>query len=385
VVLGPAWQGDQADRSQSAQGDEAVLSAVRAAAGQLLAALEQAEQLTGGWADQPLAAALVDAALSACLSRLAQTGLWGEANRLPSSELWKIAGPLLEVGVLQHAARFKPRGYAGDFQMLARICDGYRCDHPLGRAFDEFFQNQAAPQAVRARTEQTAAAIASDCLSRDRRGYHVVSVGSGPGLDVCRALSMLPQDRRAVIRVTLLDMDPDALHFAQTRLEPLLPEGATGTLRGGQKATWGLSRFSRSENGTVPFRNREAVARPRLTCIRTNLFRLPQNADPSVVLEPADFLVCSGLFDYLEDEPAAAMLRWFWEQLAPGGLLLVGNFAPHNPTRAYMEWIGNWYLVYRTADALAELAARAGVPAGQATVGSERLGVDLFLAGRKPG
>ncbi len=351
MVLGPAWKGHQTDWSQSAQGDEAVLSAVRASAEQLVAALEQAERLTGAWADQSLAAALVDAALSACLSRLAETGLWGEANRLPSSELWQIAGPLLEAGVLQHAARFKPRGYAGDFEMLARICDDYRCDHPLGQAFDAFFQSQAAPQAVRARTEQTAAAIASDCLSRDRTEYHVVSVGSGPGLDVCRALSMLPKDRRSAIRVTLLDMDPDALDFARVRLEPLLPGGVKGTL----------------------------------TCIRTNLFRLPQNADPSVALEPADFLVCSGLFDYLEDEPAASMLGWFWEQLAPGGLLLVGNFAPHNPTRAYMEWIGNWYLIYRTADALGELAAQAGIPAGQVRMGSERLGVDLFVLGRNPG
>ena len=137
---------------------------------------------------------------------------------------------------------------------------------------------------------------------------------------------------------------------ARTRLEPLLPDGVTQTP----------------------------------TCIRTNLFRLPQKADPNVALEPADFLVCSGLFDYLEDEPAASMLGWFWEQLAPGGLLLVGNFAPHNPTWAYMEWIGNWYLIYRTAAALGELAARAGIPADRVTVGSERLGVDLFLAGRRP-
>jgi len=79
------------------------------------------------------------------------------------------------------------------------------------------------------------------------------------------------------------------------------------------------------------------------------------------------------------------MLRWFWEQLAPGGSLLVGNFAPHNPTRAYMEWIGNWYLIYRTVEEMHELAARAGIPADQVTIGCERLGVDLFLAGRKRG
>ena len=40
-------------------------------------------------------------------------------------------------------------------------------------------------------------------------------------------------------------------------------------LRGGRKPTWGLSRFSRSENGTVPFRNRKVVSRPILTAVCT--------------------------------------------------------------------------------------------------------------------
>ena len=350
MVLGPPWQPGKDESTQAPPADE-LLPVVREAATRLVDDLDRAELLTRGWSDEPVAVALVDAALSPCLSRLAQTHLWGEPNRLPSGELWKIAGSLLEVGVLQHAARFKPRGYAGDFEMLARICEGYRCEHPLGRAFDAFFLSQAAPQAVRSRTEQTAAAIVADCLARPPGPYHVVSVGSGPALDVRRALGLLPEGRRSGVRVTLLDLDPDALDFARSQIEPLLGPGADAAL----------------------------------CCTRTNLFRLPQKADPGVAVEAPDFLVCTGLFDYLEDEPAAIMLRCFWEQLAPGGSLLVGNFAPHNPTRAYMEWIGNWYLIYRTAEQMHELAARAGIPADQVTIGCERLGVDLFLAGRKRG
>jgi len=350
VVLGPPWQPGEHESTQSPQPDD-VLPLVREAASRLVDDLDRAERLTGSWSDEPLAVALVDAALSSCLARLAQTRLWGEANRLPSGELWKIAGSRLEVGVLQHAARFKPRAYAGDFEMLARICGGYRCEHPLGRAFDAFFQAQAAPQAVRSRTEQTGAAIASDCLARPAGPYHVVSVGSGPALDVRRALGLLPEGRRSQLRVTLLDLDPDALDFARAQLAPLLPDGADAALR----------------------------------CTRANLFRLPQKANPGVAVRAADFLICTGFFDYLDEEPAAAMLRWFWERLAPGGSLLVGNFAPHNPSRAYMEWIGNWYLIYRTAEQIRELAARARISPGSVTIGCERLGVDLFLGARKPG
>jgi len=346
VLLGPVWTRHDAHQIQPGHVD-LVLPTVRATGCQLADDLHRAEKSTDHWSNQRLAAALVDQALSNCLARLAETRLWGEANRVPSGELWQVAGPLLEVGALQHRARFKPRGYAGDFQMLAQICQHYRCDHPLGRAFDDFFQGQAAPQAVRARTEQTAAALAAECLAHDGPRFHAVSVGSGPGLDVRQALSMLPQSRRSMVRVTLLDLDPEALDFAQRQLEPFLPDGA-------------------------------------LTCTRTNLFRLAQARRPAVGPEAADLLVCSGLFDYLEDGPAASMLEWFWQRLAPGGLLLVGNFAPHNPSRAYMEWIGNWYLTYRTPQQLEQLAARAGIPADQVSVGCERLGVDLFLVGKKP-
>jgi hypothetical protein len=79
------------------------------------------------------------------------------------------------------------------------------------------------------------------------------------------------------------------------------------------------------------------------------------------------------------------MLGFFWHRLAEGGRLLVGNFSPHNPTRAFMEWIGNWYLTYRTPDDMRRLALDAGIPEEHFSIGSEALGVDLFVIARKPG
>ena len=342
MSFGTPWNDD--NRSpRHAPGSRELAAEVRRAAEKLIADLEQAERLTGNWAREELADALVDAALSQCLSRLSATGCWGEENRLPSSELWSAAGRLLEVGSLQHHARSKPHGYAGDYEMLTRICEQSSCRHPLGRVFDRYFLRQAAPQAVRSRTWQTVAALVSHCMKRCG-GYHAVSVGSGPAIELREAIGMLPGDRRAELRVTLLDLDPAALDCARHRIEPLLPSGA-------------------------------------LRCVRTNLARLAQTADRATILGSPDFLVCSGLFDYLDDDSATATLRLFWERLAGGGLLLVGNFAPHNPTRAYMEWIGNWYLTYRTAEQLTRLATRAEIPPEKFTVGCEQLGVDLFLIG----
>jgi len=343
MVLGPAWR-DRGEAGPAAD-EHALRTAARAAGEELMARLRLAEERTAGWTDTVLTEMLVDAALSRCMTRLAATGAWGEANRLPSGELWRVAGPLLDLGVLQHCARFKPHGYAGDYEMLSRICEDICCDHPLGRAFDRYFQNQAAPQAVRSRTEQTAAAIAAHCLSRGRRRCRIASVGAGPAIDVRRGLAAIPQDRRGQVEVVLLDLDPHALEFARQGLAPL-------------------------------------VAAEALCCERVNLFRLPGWTGAAAVLGRPDVLVCSGLFDYLDDGTAAAMIALFWRQLAEGGLLLVGNFAPHNPTRAYMEWIGNWYLTYRTADELERLGIEGNIPPHSLSVTAERLGVDLFLVGR---
>ena len=308
--------------------------------------LDRARQFTGQWADKKLTEMLVDAALSASLHRLAETGCWGEANRLPSQEFWRIAGPLLESGALQHRARFKPRGYAGDYQMLHWIGTEYCCDHPLGWAFDRYFQRQAAPQAVRCRTQQMAVALVVHCLQVEVPNYHAVSVGSGPATDIRQALTVLPENCRLSLQVTLLDLDPEAVEFSQGQVAPLLRPGA-------------------------------------LCCLRENLFRLPQNPNVEDLLGTPDFLICSGLFDYLPDEAATAMLRLFWERLAEGGVLLVGNFAPHNPARAYMEWIGNWYLSYRTGSHLEQLAVGAGISQGKFSLGSEAMGVDLILIAKK--
>jgi extracellular factor (EF) 3-hydroxypalmitic acid methyl ester biosynthesis protein len=328
------------------QDTERLLKITRVAAERLVAELAEARRLTGEWANAKLTDALVDAALSGCLSRLAVTGCRGEANQLPSSELWRIAGPLLETGALQCHARRKPRGYAGDYRMLHWISTGYCCDHLLGRAFDRYFQCQAAPRAVRLRTEQAAAALAAHFLQTDAASYHVASVGAGPADDICQALALVPEDHRGRLRVTLLDLDPEALEFAVERVHAFLP---TGNIDG----------------------------------VRENVCRLPRQARPEKVLGTPDFLICLGLFDYLNDETAIAMLRLFWRQLNDGGVLMAGNFAPHNPTRAYMEWVGNWYLNYRTAEELERLGIEAGIPGEQVSVGSEPLGVDLVLTSQK--
>jgi extracellular factor (EF) 3-hydroxypalmitic acid methyl ester biosynthesis protein len=76
-------------------------------------------------------------------------------------------------------------------------------------------------------------------------------------------------------------------------------------------------------------------------------------------------------------------LRLFYGALAPGGRMTVFQFAPHNPSRALMEWIANWYLIYRDEGQFRSVVKQADVPSPCASFGAEPLGVDLFVTAVK--
>lgn len=285
--------------------------------------------------------AAVDELLAVCRA----TGIVGSAVGLPSSEMWAEAGDLLGRGWMLARARHKPRGYAGDYELLGRMYDDRRCDDPLGSLLDRYFQDDAAPIAVRNRMWMMRDGIVKRAR-RDRREFNVAIVGSAFGLEVRDALASLNNEERSRVAITLLDMDPAAIEHAREQLAP-----------------W--------------------IAADRLTAVPTNVFRLPLRLPLAEPLAGTDLLYCPGIFDYLDPAAAAEMLRLFWRQLAPGGEMTVLQFAPHNPSRALMEWIGNWYLIYRDEEEFRQVVADSGIPGSCAEFGAEPLGVDLYVTARK--
>ena len=101
------------------------------------------------------------------------------------------------------------------------------------------------------------------------------------------------------------------------------------------------------------------------------------------MLAGSDLIVCVGLFDYLPAAAAKSMLQAFWRLSAPDAKIMVFNFSHNNPSRSYMEWLGNWYLIYRTADELRNIAAAAGIPVESTEVLTEKQGINLYLTANK--
>jgi len=70
-----------------------------------------------------------------------------------------------------------------------------------------------------------------------------------------------------------------------------------------------------------------------------------------------DFVYAAGLYDYLETRVAQRLTFRMFEFLAPGGKLLVANFAPETKEQGYMEAFMNWKLIYRTEEEVRLLAS----------------------------
>jgi extracellular factor (EF) 3-hydroxypalmitic acid methyl ester biosynthesis protein len=64
-----------------------------------------------------------------------------------------------------------------------------------------------------------------------------------------------------------------------------------------------------------------------------------------------------GLIDYFEDRFVIALLNWIHGCLAPGGRVILENFHPRNPDRAFMDLILDWKLIHRSEDDMNRLFA----------------------------
>jgi extracellular factor (EF) 3-hydroxypalmitic acid methyl ester biosynthesis protein len=209
-------------------------------------------------------------------------------------------------------AREKPRGYAGDAVMLDYVYDPDAVDvaalSPQGRATWAATTDAPSAEAVRDRRRRLAALV--DEVAAARPGASVVSVAAGHAREIERSAAFA---RGEVARWRCLDQDRESLaaiaarHRGDARVEP-----AFGSVR-------------------------DLLARG-----------LP---------ESADLVYSAGLFDYLRDDVASALLQRLWHSVREGGRLVVANFADDSGERGYMEAMMDWWLLYRDEASIAALGA----------------------------
>jgi extracellular factor (EF) 3-hydroxypalmitic acid methyl ester biosynthesis protein len=253
------------------------------------------------------------------------------ATRVSHAELAQVRaafGDSLSSDTMQGFALAKPHGYAGDFEIIDRIYRVHTAEKPHLSRWDHYFHAQAAPVAVRNRKAYFHRLL--DRWSATRPSLRVLNVASGPGRCMYEWLHTRGPDR---VSFDCVELDDKAIAFATTLNAPFLP---------------------------------------RVRTTRANVLRWrPSDA--------YDLVWAAGIFDYFRDSVFAAALRRLLQAVADGGELVVGNFGHSNPSRAYMETVGDWRLHHRSAEELIALAAAAGVDRERCRVGAEEAGVNLFL------
>jgi trans-aconitate methyltransferase len=249
---------------------------------------------------------------------------------VPPKQVATVFAPTMTPECMHGYGLLKPRGYSGDFEMMDRIYTNWLSANPELVRWDRYFHAQPAPRAVRNRKEFFKALLAKQAGSATRRQARVLNIGSGPARDVFEFFNEWPG---APLCVHCVDLDSESI-------------GRASSL---------CSAFA----DRVSFECRNALR-----------------------LRPChgyDLIWSAGLFDYLPDRIFVALVRRFYPFVEPGGELVIGNFSPRNPSRAYMELLAEWYLEHRSAEQLCQLAIAAGVPEAAIHIDQEPGSVNLFL------
>lgn len=220
----------------------------------------------------------------------------------------------------------KPRGYAGDAELLDHIYglgSAKAAPHPATRAGQIYFYtvNSPACRAVRRRREILANEI--DAAAAKSGEAKIVSIACGHlrEADLSEALQS-----RKINRFVALDQDADSLALVASEYASLGVEAQVGTVR-------------------------SIIAR-------------------KTAFDELDFVYAAGLFDYLADPIAVRLIERMFGFLRPGGKMLIANFTPSGPDVGYMETFMDWWLIFRTAEDMRRLFV---------TLPSDELGeIDVF-------
>ncbi|MDX2441274.1 MAG: class I SAM-dependent methyltransferase [Desulfobacterales bacterium] len=240
-------------------------------------------------------------------------------------------GEALSILTLQGFVFNKPHGYPGDYEIIEKIYQNHTSNDPELRKWDLYFQLQKAPIAVKNREKYFLDLLTGvEKVNKTNTPCRVLNIASGP----CRDLfDFFSHGNHADLFLDNVEFDPLAISYAKNLCKDFLKN---------------------------------------INFLHTNAFDFSTTKKYQLVWS-------AGLFDYLKDTKFIFLLKRMKRLLGESGELIVGNFSTENPTRAYMEVLGDWQLNHRTPEQLIHLAKACGFKSSDIRIGQEPEGVNLFL------
>jgi hypothetical protein len=252
-------------------------------------------------------------------------------------------GPFIFQSPFTHRSFSKPRGYAGDFEMMNQI---YRNDSfansLFGACMENAVQRFAEPTAVRNRSLFLQNKIIA-LVEKENKQYNILSVASGPAEEVRLAIEKLDQEKLNMITFNMLDQDEEALKYAQKNIREKANEL-------GKKININLINKGIKEILT---------------------YGLNQHFD---------LIYSAGLFDYFTDPVASKACKSLSSHLNSKGTLIIGNFNAISTNWFGMLALFDWSLILRTEADLKRLFFLNGY---ETHVEAEEKQINLFCTMKK--
>lgn len=265
-----------------------------------------------------------------------------------------VLTPLLLSAPMVKRAYEKPLGYPGDYRvMLYYYDDAFEGATAFAKVIHRLFVQHPLSAGVPTRKDYVVGHLDrhfdAHAARAGGRTYRVTSLGCGPALEVSDFISRRG-DWRGEIDFRLIDQESRTLEVAH--------DGAHRALS-------------------------TASGEASVQCLNLAFSQLL--AEPALLLDgqQADFVYCTGLFDYLRPALGAKLIATLYAGLGPGGELLVGNAAAPNMHFFCPEFVLDWSLIYRTRAEMVQLAAALPEEA-EVQVEPEPGGAYFFIRVRRP-
>jgi hypothetical protein len=266
-----------------------------------------------------------------------------------------VITPLVLESFMGARSYFKPLGYAGDYQvMLYLYNNNFEGDSIFGKAVHKcYVADHPMAAGVRTRKDLIVEWMEEEhqrVLSQvgDSASFRVVGLGCGPAREV---KDFVARNRTwpGNIVWTLIDQEEEALSVAY--------------------------RESRAEIA-------QWDSHAHLYLLHLSFVQMLSEGLPLQAPESQHFIYSAGLFDYLRESRAQALVRGMYDLLAAGGLLVVGNAIAPNEFFFGAEFMMDWTVLYRSEDEMLRLAAMLPEDA-QLDIVAEPSGGYHFLTVRK--
>lgn len=253
--------------------------------------------------------------------------------------------PLIMRSPFMHRVYTKPLGYAGDYEMVNMMLrDPYEGPNIYYKIVNKLFLMEGPSVAHKNRVKIMHRKLEAlvDQAKRDGKTIKIFNLGCGPAVEVQRLLNTRVLDERT--EITLMDFNDQTLGYTKSLLDKIGKNNNSFP-----KITY--------EQQSVDQILRQSA---RLTAEESNKY---------------DFIYCAGLFDYFSDRACSRVLKLFYKLVKPGGEVLSTNVHSDNPAIAAMEYLVEWYLVYRDEQQMLDLVS--DIP-GKKVYGDET-GLNIFL------